>query len=69
MSELLAVKLPLGSSNPGVTNLLKSCYVRTPESQDFSECCSIQYIKRCLDLPQAQMKDPVPLAGHGFMFP
>ena len=55
MSKLVEVKLPLGSSNPGITNLLRSC-VRAPGSEDFSWCCKIWWGAKSLVFLWTQMQ-------------
>ena len=71
MSELLEVKLPLGSSKPGITNLMRSC-VRAPGSEDFSWCCKIWWGAKSLVFLWTQMqaaRNPCLCLGGCFSFP
>jgi hypothetical protein len=70
VSEFLGVKLPLGSWNPGMTKLLRSCgpgCVRAPESWGSSGYCVTECgtsAQGLLDTGSDQ-KEPVPLTRRG----
>jgi hypothetical protein len=72
VSELLGVKLPLGSLPPGMNRILRYCCVRAPGCQAFSESFRCGFRARVLSLHQGQVQAERDLCcwlGRGYCFP